>query len=149
MYYAIFDSNMRNGCQIWWQDVNTVLRDIEKLKKESYQHQILKQFHCTLTIFAMSQKYFQELSICIWSIKRRLVPSLYELLFLKKTWSSHHICNTWGTKKTHQYLEQSREYRPRMIIKSSCSTHFPKNLLNWKHLKPTLTSHSKVSEIFW
>ena len=40
MYYAMFDSNMRNGCQIWWQDVNTVLRDIEKLKKESYQHQI-------------------------------------------------------------------------------------------------------------
>ena len=32
IYYVIFDSNMRYGCQIWRQNFNTLLRDIEKLQ---------------------------------------------------------------------------------------------------------------------
>ena len=31
IYYAIFDSNMRNGYQIWGENFNTHPRDIEKL----------------------------------------------------------------------------------------------------------------------
>ena len=34
MYYTIFDSNMKYGCQIWGQNFNTLLRDIEKLQNK-------------------------------------------------------------------------------------------------------------------
>ena len=35
IYYAIFDSNMRYGCQILGQNFNTLLRDIEKLQSKA------------------------------------------------------------------------------------------------------------------
>lgn len=34
IYYAIFDSNMRYGCEIWGQNFNTLLRYIEKLQNK-------------------------------------------------------------------------------------------------------------------
>ena len=39
IYYVIFDSNMRYGCQIWGQiNFNTLLRDIEKLQNNYQDH---------------------------------------------------------------------------------------------------------------
>ena len=35
IYYVIFDSNMRYGCQTWGQNFNTLLRDIEKLQNKA------------------------------------------------------------------------------------------------------------------
>ena len=35
IYYVIFDSNMKYGCQIWGQNSNTLLRDIEKLQNKA------------------------------------------------------------------------------------------------------------------
>ena len=98
--YAIFDFNMRYGCQIWGENFKTFLRDIEKLKNKAIN---IINFE---TGSLQHNDLFNELEIqlkdnnCLFAFDqlKEDLHKAFKNYFLKKY--DHHIYNTRGTEKT-------------------------------------------------
>ena len=105
MYYTIFDSNMKYGCQIWGQNFNTLLRDIEKLQNKLINTMNLKTGSLHLNdlfteLKIPSLKDLITFNKCLFVFDQLKVdlPQAFKNYFLKKY--DYHIYNTRGTKKT-------------------------------------------------
>ena len=105
MYYTIFDSNMKYGCQIWGQNFNTLLRDIEKLQNKLINTMKLKTGSLHLNdlfteLKILNLKDLITFNKCLFvfdQLKEDLLQA-FKNYFLKKY--DCHIYNTRGTKKT-------------------------------------------------
>ena len=99
IYYTIFDSNMRYGCQIWGQNFNTLLRDIEKLQNKAIKiinfktgslH--LNDLFNELKILKLKELITFNNCLFVFDQLKEHLPQAFKNLFLKKY--DHHIYNT-------------------------------------------------------
>ena len=104
MYYTIFDSIMRYGCQTWEQNFNTLLRDIEKLQNKlinTMKFKIgslhLNNLFTELKILKLKDLITFNKFLFVFDQLKEDLPQAFKNYFLKKY--DYHIYNTWGTKK--------------------------------------------------
>ena len=106
IYYAIFDFNMKYGCQIWGQNLNTLLslRDIEKLQNKAIKiinfktgslH--LNDIFNELKILRLKDLITFNNCLFVFDQSKEDLPQTFKNFFLKIY--DHHIYNTGGTKK--------------------------------------------------
>ena len=96
---------MRYGCQIWGQNFNTLLRDIEKLQTKAINiigfktgslH--LNDLFNKLKILKLKDLIAFNSCLFVFDQLKENLPKAFKNYFLKKY--DHHIYNTRGTKKT-------------------------------------------------
>ena len=96
---------MRYGCQIWGQNFNTLLRDIEKLQNKAINIINFKtgSLHLNDLLNELKILKFKDLitfnnCLFVFDQLNEELPKAFKNYFLKKY--DHHIYNTRGTNKT-------------------------------------------------
>ena len=99
MYYTIFDSIMRYGCQTWEQNFNTLLRDIEKLQNKlinTMKFKIgtlhLNNLFTELKILKLKDLITFNKFLFVFDQLKEDLPQAFKNYFLKKY--DYHIYNT-------------------------------------------------------
>ena len=144
IYSAIFDSNMRYGCQIWGQNFNTLLKDIEKLQNKAINIKNFKTGSLNLNdlfneLKILKLKALIAFNNCLFvfdQLKENLTKA-FKNYFLKKY--DHHIYNTRGTKKTllDVPLKNTSQYGTKSITSRS--------IFNWNDMNKKIECSLEIT----
>ena len=142
IYYVIFDSNMKYGCQIWGQNSNTLLRDIEKLQNKAINIINSKTGSLHLNNLFNELKILKDLiafnnCLFVFDQLKEDLPQAFKNFFLKKY--DHHIYNTQGTKKTllNVPLKNTSKYGTKSITSRS--------IFNWNDMNKKIEFSLEIS----
>ena len=142
IYYVIFDSNMKYSCQIWGQNSNTLLRDIEKLQNKAINIINSKTGSLHLNNLFNELKILKDLitfnnCLFVFDQLKEDLPQAFKNFFLKKY--DHHICNTQGTKKTllNVPLKNTSKYGTKSITSRS--------IFNWNDMNKKIKFSLEIS----
>ena len=142
IYYVIFDSNMKYGCQIWGQNSNTLLRDIEKLQNKAINIINSKTGSLHLNNLFNELKILKDLiafnnCLFVFDQLKEDLPQAFKNFFLKKY--DHHIYNTQGTKKTllNVPLKNTSQYGTKSITSRS--------IFNWNDMNKKIEFSLEIS----
>ena len=144
IYCAIFHSNMKYACQIWGQNFNTLLRDIEKLQNKAIKiinfktgslH--LNDLFNELKILKLKDLITFNNCLFVFDQLKEDLPQAFKNFFLKKY--DHHIYNTQGTKKTllNVPLKNTSKYGTKSITSRS--------IFNWKDMNKKIEFSLEIS----
>ena len=138
VYFSIFDSHLRYGSQVWGQNRNQQIKEIEKLQQKALRIINFKSRHDEVThLFENSNimrfKDMMTLSNCLFVFDhiKELLPQTFNDYF--KTAKKQHNYNTRGSRNQHiiKPVVRTTQYGLNSVIyKSATSWNLLVNQIN-------------------